>query len=246
MNTKILSSIHGSLLRRFAPMAVLGGAALVMGCSNAPNDALIGDMDPNSLAADQNTQHHFQDPNSGDNGITDPNQQKAEDQTVGSPEVVAKLHSCSKITYSALGNILKERGVNTGSTTTNSAGLLYKGGAAALGIANYGGRVPEMIKPSTAALSKEFDIMVAAAREIQAAAKAGTLNMTACPSTQLLDTNGQFTKDGLTCLMGKPATADHVSIANDAIAQAQSQGLTQDQGQQIAIASILEAADTCE
>jgi len=236
MNTKTLTSI----------LAILGGAVFATGCSQAPNDVLLGDMDPNSLAADGNTQHHFQDPNTGDNGITDPNQQKAEDQTVGSPEVVARLHSCSKITYAALGNILSERGVNTGSTQSNSAGLLYKGGASALGTANYAGRVPEMIKPSTAALSKEFDILVAASQEIQAAVKAGTLNMKACTGTQLVDSSGNFTKDGLTCLMGKPATADHVSIANDAITQAQSQGLTKDQGQQIAIAALLEAADTCE
>jgi len=224
-------------------LTVLGFAA---GCSSAPNDVLVGDMDPNSLAADNNTQHHMQDPNTGDNGISDPNSVHAEQAQVGSAEVIARLHSCSKITYSAMGNILKNHGVNTGSTTANSAGLLYKGGASALGVANYGGRVPEMIIPSTAALSKEFDIMVAAAREIQAAAKAGTLSMTACPSTQLLDTSGNFTKDGLSCLMGKPATPDHLSIANDAILQATSQGLTQDQGQQIAIASILEAAHTCE
>jgi len=224
-------------------LTVLGFAA---GCSSAPNDVLVGDMDPNSLAADNNTQHHMQDPNSGDNGISDPNSVHAQEAQVGSAEVVARLHSCSKITYSAMGNILKNHGVNTGSTAQNSAGLLYKGGASALGVANYGGRVPEMILPSTAALSKEFDIMVAASIEIQAAAKAGTLNMTACPSTQLLDTSGNFTKDGLSCLMGKPATPDHISIANDAITQATSQGLTKDQGQQIAIASILEAAHTCE
>ena len=224
-------------------LTVLGFAA---GCSSAPNDVLVGDMDPNSLAADNNTQHHMQDPNTGDNGISDPNSVHAEQAQVGSAEVIARLHSCSKITYSAMGNILKNHGVNTGSTTKDSAGLLYKGGASALGIANYGGRVPEMIIPSTAALSKEFDIMVAASNEIQVAAKAGTLNMTACPGTQLLDTSGNFTKDGLSCLMGKPATADHISIANDAILQATSQGLTKDQGQQIAIASILEAAHTCE
>jgi hypothetical protein len=227
-------------------LTVLGGAAFALGCSSPPNDVLLGDMDPNSLAADGNTQHHFQDPNTGDNGISDPNAVQADDQKVGSPEVVARLHSCSKIPYATLGNILSGRGVNTGSTTKDSAGMLYKGGASALGIANYSGRVPEMILPSTAALSKEFDIMVAASREIQAASKAGTLQMDACPTTQLVDGSGNFTQDGLTCLMGKPATADHLAIANDAIAQAQSQGLTQDQGQQIAIAAILEAADTCE
>jgi hypothetical protein len=236
MNAKTLTSI----------LTILGGAAFALGCSAGPNDVLVGDMDPNSLAADNNTQHHMQDPNTGDNGISDPNSVHTLDSQVGSMEVVARLHSCSKMTYAELGTILKNRGVNTGSTTQNSAGLLYKGGASALGVANYGGRVPEMIIPSTAALSKEFDILVAASQEIQTAMKAGTLTMTACPGTQLVDSSGNFTKDGLTCLMGKPATADHISIANDAIAQATSQGLTKDQGQQIAIAAILEAANTCE
>jgi len=221
-------------------------AAFAVGCSNAPNDVLLGDMDPNSLASGDNTQHHFQDPNSGDNGISDPNAVKADDQQVGSPEVVARIHSCSKVTYAALGNILTNRGVNTGSTTQNSAGLLYKGGASALGVANYSGRVAEMIVPSTAALSKQFDILVAAGQEIQAQIKAGTYSPKACPGTQFVDTSGNFTKDGLTCLMGKPATADHLTIANDAVTEAVSKGLTKDQGQQIAIAALLEASQTCE
>ena len=103
-----------------------------------------------------------------------------------------------------------------------------------------------MIIPSTAALSKEFDIFVAASIEIQAASKAGTLNMTACPGTMLVDTTGNFTKDGLSCLMGKPATAGPPRDRERRHRQAQSQGLTKDQGQQIAIAAILEAAHTCE
>lgn len=234
-------------MKSIALALVLGGSAVALvGCGAAPNNVLLGDMDPNSLAADGNTQHHFQDPNTGDNGITDPNAQKAEDQSVGSPEVVARLHSCSKITYAAMGNILKGRGVNMNGTGQNATATLYKGGASALGVANYSGRVPEMILPSTAALSKEFDIMVAASQEIQAAVKAGTLNPSACTGTQIVDTTGNFTKDGLTCLMGKPATPDHISIANDAVSEAVSQGLTKDQGQQIAIAAILEAANTCE
>jgi hypothetical protein len=221
-------------------------STVALGCSAAPNNVLLGDMDPNSLAADGNTQHHFQDPNTGDNGITDPNQQKAEDQTVGSPEVVARLHSCSKITYAALGNILNGRGVSMTQTKANSAAVLYKGGNSALGVANYSGRVPEMIIPSTAALSKEFDIMVAAAQEISADLTAGKITTSACPTTTILDTNGNFTSDGISCLMGKPATADHLSIANDAVTQSVAQGLTKQQGQQIAIAAILEAAHTCE
>ena len=88
--------------------------------------------------------------------------------------------------------------------------------------------------------------MVAASLEIQPQGTGGKLTMSACPSTQLFDTTGAFTSDGLTCLMGKPATADHLTIANGVAQEAVSQGLTQEQGQQIAIAAILEAAHTCE
>ena len=216
------------------------------GCGAQSNDVLLGEMDPNSLAADNNTQNHQQDPNSGDNGLSDPNQVNSQNQAVGSPEVVARLHSCSKIKYAALGNILANRGVNMTNTSKTSAAMLYKGGASALGVANYPGRVPEMIIPSTAALSKQFDILTAAAQEIEPQLVAGTLKPTACPTTTILDTTGNFTQDGLSCLMGKPATTDHLTIANSVAAQAVSQGLTKDQGLQIAIATILEAAQTCE
>jgi hypothetical protein len=224
----------------------LGASALALGCSTSPNNVLLGDMDPNSLASDDNTQNHYQSPNEGTNGISDPNQVNQQNQTVGSPEVVARLHSCSKITYAALGNILANRGVNMKNNQGNSTAMLYTGGASALGVANYAGRVPEMIIPSTAALSKEFDILVAASLELQPQIQDGKLAMPACPSTELVDSTGAFTADGLTCLMGKPATADHVTIANSVATEAVSQGLTQQQGQQIAIAAILEAAHTCE
>ncbi len=233
-------------MNRMALTLIIGATLASLGCATEPNDRLIGDIDPNSLAADGNTQHHFQDPNSGENGISDPNEVKAEDEKIGSPEVVARLHSCSKITYDGLGSILQSRGVDLGSTQKNSASQLYKTGKAALGTSNYAGRVPEAVIASTAALSKQFDIFVAAAMEIQTKMKDGTLDMTACPGTQLVDGQGKFTQDGLSCLMGKPATPDHVNVANDAVTEAQNQGLTMDEGQQIAIASLLEAAHTCE
>lgn len=229
-------------------LTLAGVATLAaLGCTNGPADQLNGDnFDPGSLAADDNTYDHGMDPNQGDNGITDPNATHANDATIGSPEVIARLHSCSKVTYAGLGGILKSRGIDLTKTATNSTGALYKAGGSAFGIANYSGRVAEAVIGSTAAMSKEFDIFVAAALEIQTASKAGTLDMTGCPSVTLVDGSGNFTKDGLSCLMGKPATADHVAVANDAIVQATAKGLTKDQGQQIAIASLLEAAHTCE
>jgi hypothetical protein len=225
-------------------LAIVGGAALALtGCAADPNELLGGGGD--SLAAgENNTQHHFQQMGTGENGEynNSADEVKAQDQQIGSPVVVARLHACAKIPYATLGNIMSSRGVNVANTTQGSAGQLYKTGAAALGVANYAGRVPEMLVPSTAALSKEFDILLAGAREIQMTKPA----MTGCTNVMLTDQAGNFTKDGLSCLMGKSASATHVTVANDAIAQAQAKGLTQAEGQQIAIASLLEASHTCE
>lgn len=219
--------------------------AFATGCAVEPNDRLIGaGAYGDSLAAGDNTQHHFQDPNTGENGISDPNQVRVDTTNVGSPEVVARLHSCSKVTYAELGSILKSRGIDTANKTNSSAGALYTQGAASLGVANYPGRVAEAVIASTAALSKEFDIFVAAAIEIQGKLQNG-LTMTACPTVKIIDNTG-FTKDGISCLMGKPASDNHVAVANDAVSVAQTKGLTLAQGQTIAIASILEAAHTCE
>jgi len=228
----------------FALFAGIAALALA-GCAADPNDRLVGSHDPDSLAAGEgNTQHHFQQMGSGENGEynNDPNQVTAEDQQIGGPVAAARMHGCTKITYASLGAILTSRGINTGNTQAMSAGQLYRTGGSALGVANYGGRVPEALIASTAALSKQFDIMVAASQELQK----NKPQMSGCQSAQLLDAQGNFTQDGLSCLMGKPASATHVTVANDAITQAQAKGLSQAEGQQIAIAALLEAAHTCE
>ncbi len=233
-------------MKNIALTLIATAAFALTGCSNGANDSLSGSdgnsYDPNSLAAGNDTQHHFKDPGTGDNGVNDPTQTSADNSAVGSPEVVARLHSCAKIPYAALGSILSSRGVNTKSTTANSAGAIYSQGRSALGVANYPGRVPEALVASTAAVSKEFDVFVAAAGEIQA----NFATATACTGATLLDAGGKFTMDGLSCIMGKPATDEHVFIANQAVTEAQAQGLTLADGQKIAIASLLEAAHTCE
>lgn len=224
------------LILTLATAATISVAAL--GCTNS-TDSLDGD----SWLPAGNT-------SGGENGTFDhdndnpQNPSQGKDTVTGSPMVISKLHSCSKISYSALGKILQSRGVNPAGNTP--AANLYKNGQSALGVANYGGRVAEAVIASTAALSKEFDILVAAAIEIQGMAKANNWNPPACTGVQLFDGSGNFTKDGISCVIGKPATADHVTVANDAIAAATGKGLTKDQGQQIALASLLEAANTCE
>jgi hypothetical protein len=204
-----------------------------------PNEIAV---DPSSLAAGTNTQHHFQDPNAGTgiNGITDPTVVVAINQTIGSPEVVARLHSCGKVPYASLGNLLASRGVNIQPDTggAQTAGTLYAQGGAALGIADYAGRVAEMVVASTSAMAKEFDVFVAAGAEIQA----NLATSEACPGTTIVDSTGSFTLDGISCIMGKPATPAHVTLANQLV-QAAPDTTT---GIQLAIATLLEAAHTCE
>ena len=57
---------------------------------------------------------------------------------------------------------------------------------------------------------------------------------------RVLGAVGKFTKDGISCLIGKPATDEHVAIANDAITKNPTDGA------KLAIAALLSAAHTCQ
>jgi hypothetical protein len=68
---------------------------------------------------------------------------------------------------------------------------------------------------------------------------AATWTAPACPGVKVVD-GGQFTRDGISCLIGKPATEEHVAIANDAISKNPTDGA------KVAIAALLAAAHTCQ
>src|SRR5262249_43996353 len=137
-----------------------------------------------------------------------------------------------------LGSVLSTRGVSTAKGAATAAGTLYTGGMGALGIANYAGRVPEAVIGSTSAMAKMFDIFVAAAPEGQK--KLATSK--GCSGAALTDASGKITKDAISCIMGKPATDDHVTLANQLVSAAPDANT----GVQLAIAALLEAAHTCE
>jgi hypothetical protein len=59
---------------------------------------------------------------------------------------------------------------------------------------------------------------------------------------KLFDATGNFTKDGISCLIGKPARDEHVALANAAVTQASTPAI----GKQIAISALMAAAHTCE
>jgi hypothetical protein len=248
-------------MKRFV-LTSLGAAALAVALASCTQNEGQSEWLPQpepysagSLAAGTNTWNHPAQSIGGENGITDTQQKMAQDALIGTPDVVARIHGAQKIQYAALGRILGDLGVNvnvpapatggkggkgtTMSTTPLTAGQLYAGGQSALGVALYASRVPEMIIPSTSALAKEFDIFSQAATEIL---KSNLASSTRCPSTQLVDATGQFTRDGLSCLMGKPAKPDHVTLANQLVMAAPDVAT----GQQLAIATLLAAAHTSE
>jgi hypothetical protein len=53
---------------------------------------------------------------------------------------------------------------------------------------------------------------------------------------------GQCTADGISCLIGAPATAGHIEICNQMVSRAS----TPERGRTIAVAALMAAAHTCE
>ena len=58
----------------------------------------------------------------------------------------------------------------------------------------------------------------------------------------MFNADNQCNPDGITCLLGVPATASHIELCNLAVTQASDP----DKGKRIAVASLLAAANTCE
>jgi hypothetical protein len=160
----------------------------------------------------------------------------------GSEAVRARLHSCSKVKYGALGTILSSLGVNINNNTAGSAGLLYRNGGGTLGVAQYASRVPEATLVSASSASKLLDIAFAAAPEIMT----NLQNQPACQingvGTPVFDPAGQCQTDAVTCILGRPATPTDLDFCNNTVAQ----GSTPDVGRRIAVGALLVGAHFCE
>jgi hypothetical protein len=179
----------------------------------------------------------------GGNGVRDPFDILAQRQEEGPPEVRTRLHSCQKLQYATLRNVLVSFGVDINATANPpAAGELFKGGAGALGAANYDARIGEPVVWSSAGAAKLFDIFVQAAPEIIA----NMPNVDQCKAegmgAQMFDDKDQCTPDGISCLIGRPATASHVTICSSLVKSASSI----DVGKKIAVATLLSAAHSCE
>ena len=190
---------------------------------------------------EHNTFDHMAD--LGATGARDPFDILAQRQEEGPPEVRTRLHSCQKMQYGTLRNILMSLGVNMDATTNPpSAGQLWKGAAGALGAANYDARVGETVLWSSAGAAKLFDIFVQAAPEIIA----NLPNVDQCKmdgtGTAMFDDQNRCNPDAISCLIGRPAMSEHIAICNGVVKSASDI----EAGKKIAVATILSAAHSCE
>ncbi|MFO0736980.1 MAG: hypothetical protein U0270_13925 [Labilithrix sp.] len=234
-----------------AILALVALSSIVFACEGEGNDTLTGGgigggatrvpskNKEETAGVEDTTYSHSNDP-AGASDVPFQPADPAQVRAVGSPEVTSRLHSCGKLSVASLGRFLESRGVKgTGARpdgTQSGKDLFAKPDtAAALGAANYGGRVPEAPFASTSAISKMYDIFAMASYDIVA----DDWNPPACPSVKMI-IDGKFSKDGISCLLGKPATDEYVAIANDAITKNPTDGA------KIAIAAMLAAAHTCQ
>ena len=178
----------------------------------------------------------------GNDGTADPFAVLQRIQDEGPPEISTKMHSCEKMKYATVGNVLAQLGVNMGATGATSAAVLYKGGNQAMGAPNYAARVPESIELTTAGATKLFDIFVQAAPEIIAAMPNNAACKTAGTAAKMFDASNHCTPEGIACLQGAPATQAQIDLCNNILGSASSATI----GQTLAVASLLAASHTCE
>ncbi len=160
----------------------------------------------------------------------------------GPPKYTSHVHSCSKVRYGTLRNVLVSVGVNPDNATAVSAGDLYRSGSSALGAPNYANRIRENIGLSTSGASREFDIFAAAADEIIAAVPTLTRCMVGGAPVALFNASNQCQADGITCLIGVPAQPGHIDLCNLSITGASDPAV----GKRLAVAALMAAAYTCE
>ena len=160
----------------------------------------------------------------------------------GPPRYTSRVHSCPKVRYATLGNVLRSVGVNTANTTNLSGGQLYRDGDNAMGAPNFANRIRENISVSTSGASRLFDIFAAAAPEVIAAVPTLQRCQTNGQPAALFNANDQCEASGITCLLGVPAQAAHLDLCNLTIQRAS----TPDVGKRLAVAALLAAAYTCE
>lgn len=160
----------------------------------------------------------------------------------GPPLYAARMHSCRKMPYQTVGRLLRAHGVDVDATGPTSAGRLWREADQALGAPNYAARVPESTEVTAASSGRLFDVFVQAAPEIIAAMPDQPGCQIGGVGARLFDADGSCREDGITCLLGVPATDTHVAFCDTIVSRAD----TVADGQKLAVAALLASANTCE
>ena len=162
----------------------------------------------------------------------------------GPPAYTSHVHSCSKVRYTTLGNVLASLGIDPTNQASLSAGQLYQTGFNAMGGPSYANRIRENIAVTTSGASRQYDIFAAGADEVITAFANNTINGATgrCPGATLFDATNACQPSGVTCITGVPATAAYLGYCNLTVQRASSP----DVGKHLAVAAMLAAAYTCE
>ena len=163
-------------------------------------------------------------------------------QREGPPRYASRVHSCPKTRYRTLGNLLASRGVDLTATGELTAGRLYAQGAQALGGPSYAARVRENIDLGLSTTAKLFDIYVQAAPEIIQKLPSRPECQIGGVGARLFDAANHCVADGVTCLIGVPATPAHLETCNQTVSDA----ADVEAGKRLAVAVLAAAAHTCE
>lgn len=211
--------------------------AVLAGCGGLdetdPTDNPGGGGD--TAGGEENTYDH-------DNSGFDPFELLDKLEKQGPPRYTARVHSCPKIRYETLGRVMTSLGINVGNTAALSAGQLYRDGDNALGAPNLQNRIRENLNITTSGASREFDIFAAAADEVITNLPTLARCQVGGVGPQMFDANNACRADGITCLIGVPATAAHIDFCNITVSNASDPAV----GRRLAVAALLAAAYTCE
>lgn len=202
-----------------------------------------GSRPEDTVGGENGTFDHM--PNLGADEARDPLEIAKQREEEGSPEVRSRLHSCQKMQIASLRNLLTDFGVDLEATgNPKTAGQLIAEGTTALGAANYAARMGEDLVWTAAGAAKQFDIFVQAAPEIIAAMPtlAQCMKEGATEGPPMFEADNSCNADAVTCLIGRPATADHLAICKSLVASASDV----DKGKSMAVATLLAAAHSCE
>lgn len=229
----------------------------LVGCAEQPTDDILKPKKPgtNQPAPEE---HPANEPGaySGDEGNTfdhlgdlsasgykDPFEVLKARQDEGPPEIRSRLHSCQKLQNTAIRNVLEGFGVDLSATgNPPTAGQLINGGGQTLGAANYDSRQGEAITWTSAGAAKLFDIFVQAAPEVIANIETSAQCQIDGVGAPMFDADNRCVEDSVTCLIGRPAKAEHLAICDSIVENASDV----ETGKKIAVAALLSAAHSCE